>query len=140
MSGAGSGTPIEQDFPWIAGSTDGLDGRPEFDGPDHTDSPLKRWWTDQAFDEADRTIAKMEEYGSMDLVHIGRMLWDVMERTTPLNDVAAMEVGCLFYLYGKVQRAVSALKNDRPILDDTWFDCQIYSKMAQAARAGVWPL
>lgn len=104
------------------------------------DSPLRRWWTDQAFDEADRTIAKMEEYGSMDLVHIGHGLWDVMGRTTPLSDAAAMELGCLFYTYGKIQRALSAVKHDRPILDDTWFDMHIYAKMAQAARAGVWPL
>lgn len=104
------------------------------------DSPLRRWWTDQAFDEADRTISKMEEYGSMDLVHIGHAMWDVMGRTTKLSDVAAMELGCLFYVYGKVQRAMSAVKVDRPILDDTWFDMHIYAKMAQAARAGVWPL
>jgi hypothetical protein len=128
--------PIDEAFPWIAGSGDGLN-RPESEA---THSLLKRWWIDQASDEADRTIDKMEQYGSLDLVHIGRMLWDVMGRTTPLSDIAAMEVGCLFYLYGKVQRAVSALKNDQPILEDTWFDMQIYSKMAQAARAGVWPL
>lgn len=121
-----------KDFLEVAGASNDLIS----DG----DSPLRRWWCDAAFDEADRTITKMEEYGSMDLVHIGRMLWDVMGRTSPLSDVAAMEVGCLFYIYGKIQRAVSALKNDKPIKDDTWFDTQIYAKMAQAARAGVWPL
>lgn len=104
------------------------------------DSPLRRWWTDQSFDEADRTIAKMEEYGSLDLVHIGHGIWDMTGRSITLTDAHAMELGCLFYVFGKVQRAMSAVKADRPILDDTWFDMHIYAKMAQAARAGVWPL
>lgn len=108
--------------------------------PDDGDSKLRRWWTDQAFDEADRTIAKMEKYGSMDLVHIGRAFWEIAGREEPLSDVEAMELGCLFYVYGKVQRAMSAVKSHQSILDDTWFDMHIYPKMAEAARAGVWPL
>lgn len=108
--------------------------------PDDGDSKLRQWWTDQAFDEADRTIAKMEKYGSMDLVHIGRAFWEIAGRTEPLSDVEAMELGCLFYVYGKVQRAMSAVKSHQTILDDTWFDMHIYPKMAEAARAGVWPL
>lgn len=111
------------------------------DGPQPDgDSKLRQWWTDQAFDEADRTIAKMEKYGSMDLVHIGRAFWEIAGRTEPLTDVEAMELGCLFYVYGKVQRAMSAVKSHQPILSDTWFDMHIYPKMAEAARAGVWPL
>lgn len=119
---------------------DGMDGRPAFDGPDPHDSPLRQWWTDTAMDEAERTIAKMEEYGSLDLVHIGRAIWDMCGRTSRLTDAAAMELGVLFYLYGKIQRAMSAAKADRPVSDDTWFDMHVYAKMAEAARAGVWPL
>lgn len=107
---------------------------------DELDSPLRQWWTDQAFDEADRTIAKAEEYGSRDLVIIGQTLWRMAGRSSPLPDAKAMELGCLFYLIGKIQRAVEAVTTDRPISDDTWHDAAVYARMAQACRAGVWPL
>lgn len=104
---------------------------------DPLDSALRRWWTDTAFDEADRTIAKMTEYGSGDLVALGQTMRRMANRA-PMEPVQAMELGCLMYLLGKIERAVEAVAADRPIKDDTWFDMHVYAKMAEAARAGVW--
>jgi len=98
---------------------------------------LRLWWVETAKEEAELTVAKMEEYGSGDLVALGQSMRRMAGRR-PLDAVAAMELGCLMYLLGKVERAIESVAADRPIKDDTWFDAQVYAKMARAARAGVW--
>lgn len=108
--------------------------------PPPTDSPLRRWWIDDAHDQADRTIAKMEEYGSGDLVALGQTMRRLANRP-PFEDLTrAMELGCLMYLLGKIERAVEAVAADREVKDDTWFDAEVYTKMARAARAGKWEI
>jgi len=106
---------------------------------DSNDSPLRQWWTDSAFDEADQTIAKMEEYGSGDLVALGQTLRRMAGRPA-LPPVEAMQLGCLIYMLGKIERAVEAVRDDRLIKEDTWFDLGVYAKMARAAQAGAWPI
>ena len=98
---------------------------------------LSSWWIDHAIDEARRTCAKMAEYGSSDLVALGRTYAHMAGIPAPAA-VEAMEIGCLIYLLGKVNRAVESVRQHRPILLDTWFDTAVYAKMAQAARAGAW--
>lgn len=104
------------------------------------DDALIVWWLDDAEDMARRTIAKMIEYGSGDLVSLGQHLCRMADRPLSESDVHSMELGCLMYLLGKIERAVEAVKADRPIKDDTWFDIEVYAKMARAARSGAWKI
>lgn len=102
-------------------------------------SELKDWWVDAAVEEANATVAKMEEYGSGDLVAIGYQFATMANRTLT-SDVEAMELGCLFYLLGKIARVTSAVERGDRASDDTWFDIAVYAKMVQAARKGAWPV
>ena len=98
---------------------------------------LEQWWIDHARTEASATIAKMCEYGSGDLVAVGQQVRQLADRK-PMVDADAMELGCLFYLIGKMERAISAHKRGDLPSDDTWFDIAVYAKMVLAKRAGVW--
>ena len=101
---------------------------------------LVDWWLDQATSEATATVAKMEEYGSRDLVDIGRKMCEMQHRTEQVTDVVAMEIGCMFYLLGKVARVTSAIERGETASYDTWFDISVYAKMVLAARQGAWKL
>jgi hypothetical protein len=100
-------------------------------------SQFERWWTQTATADAAATATKAREYGSHDLFEVGKMLAEFADQET--DDAARnFEMGCLFYLYGKITRAISAYQSGRTCSDDTWFDMAIYAKMALANRAGVW--
>ena len=75
------------------------------DQPRATETPsakaLYDWWIDAAKDEAILTIRKMDEYGSGDLVAVGRQVISLAGRP-PVSDSVAMETGCLFYLIGEM--------------------------------------
>lgn len=98
---------------------------------------LTTWWIDHARTEAEQTVAKMLEYGSGDLTAIGRRMAQ-MTNMDLVDDDQAFELGCLFYLIGKVERAMSAVERHDRASDDTWFDIAIYAKMVQAKRQGAW--
>ena len=99
------------------------------------------WWIEQAAVEARQTVSKMEEYGSGDLVEIGRQMWQMAGRDVGLLPrVHAMEIGCMFYLLGKIARVTSAVERGDMASDDTWFDIGVYAKMVLAAREGAWQL
>lgn len=99
--------------------------------------PLTQWWLDHAQVEADQTVRKMREYGSADLVAVGAQVASLANRGVS-SEQQAFEIGCLFYLIGKLERVVSATQRDEQASDDTWFDIAIYAKMVQAKRAGAW--
>lgn len=100
---------------------------------------LFQWWYQDSGNMAQATVAKMLEYGSGDLVAIGRQITQMTGR--PLGSPAQMmELGCMFYLLGKVARLQSAIEDGRDPSDDTWLDIEVYAKMVRAARAGAWPL
>lgn len=100
---------------------------------------LRDWWLDQAHREIAATVPKAEEYGSTDLVEIGRNLATLMGRE--VTDEEAAEIGIYFYLVGKMARWTDAVKRgDRPS-DDTLFDIGVYVRMAERVRfAGGWPV
>jgi hypothetical protein len=100
---------------------------------------LHQWWIDHATLESEQTISKAAEYGTLDLVEIGRTLSNMTGQPT-IDDTHAMELGVAFYALGKIQRIISSLTRGEPAKDDSWFDLAIYAKMVQAARAGAWPL
>lgn len=112
---------------------------PDQEAMARVESDLQTWWLDDAEDAARQTIVKMLEYGSGDLVSLGQHIRRMSDRA-PLHPVESMELGCLVYILGKVERAVEAVAAGRPIKDDTWFDLEVYAKMARAARAGKWKI
>ncbi len=96
------------------------------------------WWMGKAADEAERTIPKAVEYGSTDLIDIGRNLARLSGRE--VTDAEAAELGVFFYLEGKFARWRSAIIEQRPVSDDTMFDIGVYVRMAQRIReSGGWP-
>ncbi len=95
-----------------------------------------RWWVKNAETTAEATAAKCTEYGSNDLYGIGHNVAKLAGHTVDNN--TAFEMGCMFYVLGKIERAISALERGEPASDDTWFDLHVYSNMVLAHRAGVW--
>lgn len=94
------------------------------------------WWTRNAETTAKATAAKCAEYGSHDLYGIGHNVAKMNNRA--VSDSEAFEIGCLFYVLGKIERAMSAVQRGDTASDDTWFDLAVYATMVQAHRAGVW--
>lgn len=102
------------------------------------EAALAGWWHDQAEIEIRKTVPKAIEYGSDDLVFIGRTLADLLDRK--VTDEEATELGVFFYEIGKMARWRAAIKDGRRVSDDTLFDLGVYIKMAQRNRAvGGWP-
>lgn len=94
---------------------------------------LTEWWRGQAEGEIERTALKAIEYGSRDLVEIGRTLASCMGRT--VSDEEAAELGVYFYLVGKMARWTEAVRRGGRPSDDTLFDTGVYVRMAQRIRA-----
>lgn len=90
---------------------------------------LTEWWLAMAQYEVDRTVPKVVEYSSSDLVDIGRGVlgdgYSVEEYT---------EAGIAFYALGKVSRIMGAIRERRRPSDDSWFDLGVYARMAQRTR------
>lgn len=114
-------------------------------------SALYRWWMQTAHDEIAPMLAKAEEYGGQhraaDLTDIGRDLIAAGVAKGPLLGSGAVqdgwmqELGCYFYLRGKVGRWTAAIAEGRPVSDDTLHDIGIYVRMVQRIRAvGGWPV
>lgn len=95
---------------------------------------LRDWWVKQAAAEADKLAPKAVEYGAYDLEMLGGMLGDMAGRPP------SVELGLVFYLAGKIARAVSAVKDGRQASDDTFLDIAIYARMVLYVREhGRWP-
>lgn len=99
---------------------------------------LSGWWLDTTSADIDQTAEKAIEYGSEDLLMIGRTMARIQGLT--VTDAQAAELGILFYIYGKVARWVSAVKDGRIVSEDTLRDISIYAMMARRVREkGSWP-
>ncbi len=106
--------------------------------PASAEDQLRAWWQATSEAEIEQTVEKAVEYGSTDLIDIGSQLGRFMRR--PLSDAEAAELGCWFYLIGKIGRATSALERGDWPSDDTIKDTGIYIKMIQRIRdTGSWP-
>lgn len=96
------------------------------------------WWLETAQNEIRRTVPKAIEYGSTDLIDVGRDLAKCMHRE--VTDEEAAELGIFFYLRGKISRWVDAVARGARPSDDTLFDIGVYVRMAMRVRAvGGWP-
>lgn len=100
---------------------------------------LSKWWKGRVLAEIDATVPKAIEYGSHDLIEMGRTLAYVMKRDG-ISDEEAAELGIWFYQLGKMGRWTNAIRNQTRVSDDTLLDIGVYAKMAQRVRdAGGWP-
>lgn len=102
---------------------------------------LGDWWRGKAEAEIEQTVAKAIEYGSTDLIDIGRSLARVAGRESVIHDEAeAAEWGIFFYLEGKLSRWRSAIERGERPSADTLLDIGVYVRMAQRIRdTGGWP-
>lgn len=98
---------------------------------------LVTWWRTHSKETCDGFTDKLAQYGSGDLYGIGRAMADIYG--DDIDDDTAFELGVLFYIVGKIERAKSAVKNGQAASDDTWHDIHVYAKMVLAHREGVWP-
>lgn len=114
---------------------------------------LRRWWYQAGADEIDGMLAKMIDYGgaerATDLTDLGRSLIeagvrepaDFTQVPTVVPDAYLQELGAYFYIRGKFARWVAAIREGRPVADDTIHDMIIYLRMVQRIRArGGWPV
>lgn len=107
--------------------------------PDH----LVSWWAERSHRMALSCAAKRDEYGTADLVGVGKRTASMGSDGHTRSDSELAEIGILFYLGGKVDRAVEAVCHGRQPSLDTWNDIATYALMVLAIREGgpgVWPL
>jgi hypothetical protein len=99
---------------------------------------LIHWWLQKAGEDAVKTVPKAIEYGSADMIEMGRDLMDIAGRH--VDDAEAAEIGTWFYVLGKVKRWQNAIKRGERVSDDTLLDIAVYAMMARRIRdVGGWP-
>jgi hypothetical protein len=94
---------------------------------------LETWWRTTSENDLQVTLMKLAEYGSHDLVEMGRALAQ-MAGWEGLAERELAEIGCWAYLVGKLSRATEAFAERRFPHDDTWLDVEVYSKMIRRIR------
>lgn len=99
---------------------------------------LTDWFQRRTQDDVEAVVPKAIEYGSRDLVEMGRQLARV--RGLEVTDAEAAEDACWFYTLGKMGRWNAALERGDRVSDDTLHDIQMYIRMVQRIReTGAWP-
>lgn len=107
--------------------------------PDAARAGFHAWWVAQV-DEAAPTIErKAAEYGSNSLAEMGRMFARA-RGVGQISDAEALEIGCMIYAKGKLERVLDAMLKGKLPSVDTWHDLGVYSAMAQYIRENKrWP-
>lgn len=96
-------------------------------------SDIERWWMLTADADYQAFGPKLAEYGANDLKEIGRKLARLMN-WDDITDAQMNELGCWFYLCGKVERAFEALHRHELPSDDTNHDAVVYGMMIRRIR------
>ena len=97
------------------------------------------WWVADAQENAEKTMPKAIEYGSIELVEAGRTLARLMGRPN-VSDQEAMETQIYQYVMGKMGRWTAAMSRGERVSDDTIFDLLVYATMVRKIReTGEWP-
>lgn len=120
-----------------------IDGEPEPTAPEPVEAaeapvvlPLVEWWMKTSTEDLAHAARKLKEYGSRDLVMLERVLNEMSGRD---NAEPTGELGCWFYIAGKVARATDAIRSGRLPSGDTCADVAIYAMMIRRIRdAGGW--
>lgn len=107
---------------------------------------LSNWWVQTAEQDLTVTGPKAAEYADDDLEVMGNVMsnWGLTAQRIPpasaAEEGAGMEAACMWYILGKVARAVAAYKRGRLPSADTLKDITVYSMMARRIReTGRWP-
>ena len=99
---------------------------------------LQAWWQTTSDEDMREMLPKVSEYTSSDLEVMGTVMQQWGIAAPELG--AGMEAACLWYLLGKVARAVAAYREGRRPSEDTLHDITVYSMMARRIReTGDWP-
>ena len=103
---------------------------------------LSTWWAKTTENELQPMLNKIKEYGgdgmAIDLLDIGNQLARLSKRE--VTEAEAAELGCYFYILGKLARWSAAITENRQVSDDTLHDIGIYVRMVQRIRdCGEWP-
>jgi hypothetical protein len=102
---------------------------------DYSDS-LRSWWNQTSESDWEAFGPKLAEYGARDLIEHGYAIL-TMRRTEArelFTEGYAGEVGCMFYLHGKMARVMEAYVAGREPSSDTLKDIETYARMARAFR------
>lgn len=82
--------------------------------------------------------AKAKTYGSNSLAAMGHLF--AKARGVEVTDERALELGCMLYAYGKMQRWIDAALHSQEPARDTLDDLAIYTLMARFINeTGNWP-
>lgn len=101
--------------------------------PDET--AIIEWWLAQEAATLAMAIRKRRQYGSRDLGLMG----DAMDMISGDTGGGGFEKAIAFYALGKVSRIFGAWERGEDVVDDSWVDLGVYSKMALYARdTGGW--
>lgn len=105
---------------------------------------IAEWWAKTAMADAERTVPKAVEYGAVDFDVMGQsMVALVKDKFIGADERELMQVGremaCMFYLQGKIGRALGAYQQGMRPSDDTLFDTSVYAMMWRRIReTGHW--
>lgn len=103
-------------------------------------SELEGWWAKLAQADMEVAVPKAIEYSATDLDMLGRWMADLLGIELPDQPGIEVELACMFYLFGKIARALGAYRDGRRPSDDTIRDARIYLIMLTRAReTGGWP-
>ena len=100
----------------------------EADSAEQEDDYMQ-WWADTSRAIANMVVPKAREYGSRDLVEIGREFAALAGRGE-VSEGYAYELGVFFYLRGKVSRWSAAAARGELVSKDTLDDIIAYAMMA----------
>jgi hypothetical protein len=97
------------------------------------------WWIATSEEALDTMMPKVREYGSTDLQIVGEAMMKMMPQLE--GKVTPAELGIAFYLLGKVGRVIGGYVDGHAPSDDTWYDIEVYAKMARRTRetGGMFP-
>lgn len=100
---------------------------------------FRTWWVEWVDNAAPTIQRKAAEYGSNSLAEMGRTFARAQGRNQ-LEDHEALEIGCMFYAKGKIERVLDAMLQGKLPSADTWGDLMIYAAMASYIREfRQWP-
>ena len=105
---------------------------------------LDEWWRKVATEDAIHASAKADEYGSADLLIMGKAMEELFPGKDDMDPESLRRVGIemaiSFYNLGKAARTFGAYARGTFPSDDTWHDSTVYPMMARRVReTGMWP-
>lgn len=105
---------------------------------------ISNWWAELTEQDIKGCLEKAAEYGSGDLEMMGAAMLMLQGDVWDGGDAAeraavGTELAILFYIHGKLARALAAAQQGKRASDDTIKDIRVYAVMLQRVReTGKW--